>query len=332
MPVNPTILFFGTPEFALPALDALIAKEYHIVGVVTNPDEPVGRKHVLTPPPVKVLAKKHSIPVFQPERNEISKIPPADLFIVAAYGKIIPKSILEIPKYGTLNIHPSLLPRWRGASPIQSAILAGDANIGVTIMQLDELMDHGPIVAQQVVHIGNRKYTYPELHDELAQKGAKLLLETIPKWIDETITPTPQDHTKATYCATLKKEDGRIDWKKSAAEIERMVRAYNPWPGAWTIWKNDGRMYRIRIDDADVIPDEPVGSPGLIWTNIDPPSSQQIGTSEGLFPLKGNKKALLVKTSKGSIIIKRATLEGRKSLTGADLLRGYPQLVGTILV
>lgn len=314
--VNPSILFFGTPEFALPALGALIGEKYHIVGVITNPDEPVGRKKILTPPPVKVLAQKHPIPVFQPEKLKRElwdhEIPAADLFIVAAYGKIIPKSILEIPKYGTLNIHPSLLPRWRGASPIQSAIFAGNADTGVTIMQIDELMDHGPIVAQQIMHIGDQKIAHQELHDELAQKGAELLLKTIPQWVDRTITPIPQDHTKATYCAMLKKDDGRIDWNKSAAEIERMIRAYNPWPSTWTTWFDNDHALRIRIEEANALPDESsVGSPGIVWKK---------------------EKALLVQTGKGSIIIKRATLEGKKSLIGADLLRGYPQLVGAILV
>ncbi len=280
--VNPSILFFGTPEFALPTLRGLIEAGYPIVGVITNPDEPIGRKHILTPPPVKTLAEKYSIPIFQPEklRRELwdREIPSADLFIVAAYGKIIPKSILEIPKYGTLNIHPSLLPRWRGAAPIQSAILAGDVDTGVTIMQLDEFMDHGPIMAQEIVHIGKRKITYPELHDELAEVGAKLLLETIPKWVDGAIIPTLQNDTKAIYCATLTKDNGRIDWKRPAQEIERMARALNPWPGTWTLWRDNDKMRRIRIDEADAAPDEPRhGAPGLVWGSTDPPSSRQVG-------------------------------------------------------
>lgn len=343
--VNPSIIFFGTPEFALPALEALIAKKYHIVGVVTNPDEPVGRKHILTPPPVKTFAQRHGIPVFQPEKLNIAqfagchadppdggeasrppsrkrsftgvqddnsqKIPSADLFIVAAYGKIIPKAILEIPKYGTLNIHPSLLPRWRGASPIQSAILAGDADTGVTIMQLDELMDHGSIVAQETAHVGDRKVTYPQLHDELAQIGAQLLIKTIPDYISGAIVPIPQHDVSATYCAVLKKEDGRIDWHKSAEEIERMVRAYSPWPTVWTLWPAGDHALRIRIDEADITSEElPQGSPGLVWQK---------------------ENALLVQTSKGSVVINRATLEGKNPLTGAELLHGYPQLVGSVL-
>lgn len=310
-----SILFFGTPEFALPALERLIAEKYDLMGVITNPDEPVGKKHILTPPPIKIFAQKHLIPVFQPEKlkRELwnAEIPSTDLFVVAAYGKIIPKSVLEIPKYGMLNIHPSLLPRWRGASPIQSAILAGDRDTGVTIMQLDELTDHGPIVAQETVGIGDRKVTYPQLHDELARAGAELLIKTIPGFLDGTIVPVPQDDAKATFCKVLKKEDGRIDWSKSAEEIERMVRALNPWPGAWTVWEGSGKAVRIRIEEADLALDgSSQGSPGIIWRK---------------------ENALLVKTSRDSIIIKRATLEGKKTLTGTDLLRGYPQLLGTIL-
>jgi len=287
-----------------------------MVGVVTNPDELFGRKQILTPPPVKVLAEKYSLSIFQPEKLKRElwdrEIPTADLFVVAAYGKIIPKSILEIPTYGTLNIHPSLLPRWRGASPIQSAILAGDEDTGVTIMLVDKQMDHGPIVAHETLHIGDRKYTYLELHDQLAQRGAKLLIEAIPPWVSGAITPTPQDDTKATYCAMLQKEDGRIDWKKSAEEIERMARAYNPWPSTWTTWSAPDRIYRIRIDKADLILDGlPIGSPGLVWQK---------------------EKALLVQTGMGSIEIGRATLEGKKPMSGAELLRGYPQLVGAMLV
>jgi len=312
--VNSSILFFSTPDFALPALHALIKAKYTIVGVVTNPDEPVGRKQILTPPPVKVLAEKYTIPVFQPEklRRELwdSEIPRADLFVVAAYGKIIPKSVLEIPKYGALNIHPSLLPRWRGASPIQSAVLAGDTGTGVTIMQLDERMDHGPVVAQQAVHINDQRIAYKELLNELWQKGASLLVETIPGYVSGAITPTPQDDTKATYCSPLKKDDGRIDWTQTAEEIERMVRAFSAWPGTWTLWPAPDRSYRIRIDEADVVADEPLGPPGIVWEK---------------------EKALLVKTGKGSIVIKRATLEGKKSLRGAELLCGYPQLIGSIL-
>ncbi|MBI4225077.1 MAG: methionyl-tRNA formyltransferase [Candidatus Sungbacteria bacterium] len=311
-----SILFFGTPGFALPALEALIAEKYNLIGVVTNSDEPVGRKKILTPPPVKVLAEKYNIPVFQPERLEIQnfkfKISQVDLAVVAAYGKIIPKSILEIPKFGTLNIHPSLLPRWRGASPIQSAILAGDVDTGVTIMQLDEKMDHGPVVAQQTTPIGDRKAVYPQLHDELAAIGAKLLIETIPDYLSGAIMPIPQDESKATYCNPLKKDDGRIDWKKPAEEIERMVRAYNPWPSTWTTWSDNGSTLRIRIEQADLTLDEPLaGSPGLVWKK---------------------EEALLVQTGKGSIEIKRLTLEGKKTISGAELLHGYPQLIGATLL
>ena len=312
---NTSILFFGTPAFAVPALEALIASDYSVVGVITNPDEPVGRKHIITPPPVKVLAQKHNIPIFQPEKLssliEEGVLPRAYLFVVAAYGKIIPKAILELPKFGTLNIHPSLLPRWRGASPIQAVILAGDADTGVTIMQIDEKMDHGAILSQETLHLGERKITYPELHDELAEIGAKLLLETIPEYLDGLIVGTPQDHTKATYCKMLTKDDGHIDWGRLAEEVERMVRGLNPWPGTWTLWQSARGAVRIRIDEASAVIDAPrQNTPGLVWQD---------------------EKRLLVETGIGSLRVVRATLEGKRSLTGEELMLGYPTLIGAVL-
>ncbi|MFY9462661.1 MAG: methionyl-tRNA formyltransferase, partial [Candidatus Sungiibacteriota bacterium] len=261
------ILFLGTPEFALPALQALIDAGYLIVGVVTQPDEPIGRKQVLTPPPVKVLAEQYDIPVFQPlrldARDFADKIPRPDLFIVAAYGKIIPKAILDIPRFGVINIHPSLLPRWRGPSPIQAAILAGDAATGVTIMKIDEQMDHGALIANYKLQITNYKTTYLELHNQLAEAGAKLLIEILPRWVAGEIAPIAQDETHATYCKLLTKNSGRIDWGKPAEEIERMIRAYHPWPGTWTIWKTEVGDRRIRIEEADAV--DAVPPPHPIW-------------------------------------------------------------------
>lgn len=317
---NTSILFFGTPEFALPALRALIDAGYSIVGVVTQPDKPVGRKRVLTSPPVKVLAERHGIPVYQPDHLDArdfaaGKIPRADLFVVAAYGKIIPKEILDLQKYGALNIHPSLLPRWRGPSPIQSAILAGDAKTGVTIMQMDEKMDHGPIVTQQEKPDDDfATVTYPILHNHLAEAGAKLLIETIPKWLSGAITPIPQNETKTTYCKLLTRNDGRIDWTKSAEEIERMIRAFHPWPGTWTIWQSESGTRRIRIEDADAIESAPPigGAPGLTWQNQNHP--------------------LLIQTSRGSLAIKKLGIEGGNIIDAASFLRGHPSLIGATLI
>jgi len=315
--VKPSILFFGTPEFALPALRGLIDAGWRVVGVVTQPDEPVGRKRVLTPPPIKVFALQNGIPVFQPEKLDagqfIAEIPAADLFVVAAYGKIIPKTILDIPKLGALNIHPSLLPRWRGPSPIQTTILAGDSETGVAIMKIDAQMDHGPIVASSKFQVPSSHIAYPELHDQLAKLGAELLIETLPQWIAGAITPVPQDETHATYCKLLTKNSGKIDWGKPAEEIERMVRAFHPWPGTWTIWKTESGDRRIRIEDADAVDAAPpaYGASGLVWTN--------------------NAHPLLIQTGRGSFAIKKLGLEGKNILDAASFLRGHQAIIGIIL-
>lgn len=315
--LNTPVLFLGTPEFAVPALEMLVKKGYRIVGVVTRPDEPVGRKRAPTPRPVKVLAARYGIPVFQPERLDArdfasGKIPRADLLIIAAYGKIIPKDILDMPRLGAVNIHPSLLPRWRGPSPIQAAILADDPETGVTIMQIDAQMDRGPILAQRELKIS--KPTYPELHDQLAGLGAELLIETLPRWIAGEITPQAQDESRATYCKLLTKKSGKIDWQKSAEEIERMIHAFQPWPGSWTIWKSKTGDRRIRIEEADAVPDAPPagGASGLVWQHATHP--------------------LLAQTARGSLAIKKLGMEGKKILDAASFLRGYPQIIGASFV
>ena len=240
------IVFLGTPEFAIKPLEALINNGYQIVGVITSSDKPVGRKQILTPSPVKILAEKYRLPVYQPENKDelleiIEKLRP-DLAVIAAFGMIFTKEILDIPKYGFLNIHPSLLPRWRGASPIQSTILAGDKKTGISIMLLNEKMDDGPILKISNLPEGQAHGSgksqisnlyYKELKEKLSELGAKLLIEIIPKWIKEKIKPQEQDHSKATYCKKITKEDGLIDWREQAETIERGIRAFTPWPGAY---------------------------------------------------------------------------------------------------
>ena len=230
------IIFFGTSAFAVPALTRLHEAGWHIVGVITKPDEPAGRGQELMAPPIKVAAEALHLPVYQfpaLTRKELDDhVGIADCAVVVAYGKMIPPDALTFARLGTLNIHPSLLPRWRGPSPIQSAILHGDAESGVSIMVLDAQMDHGPLLAQQVVAFHERFLHYPELHDALAELGAALLLRVLPLWLAGEIKPEPQDDSKATFCKLIKKDDGRIEWGKSAQHIERTTRAYDPWPGA----------------------------------------------------------------------------------------------------
>ncbi len=319
------IVFFGTSEFGAIILEKLVQAGMSPVLVVTTPDKPAGRKQALTPPPVKLAALKFNIPVVQPQAisnfkflisNQIpnsndQNLKP-DLFIVASYGKILPKEILGIPKYGTLNVHPSLLPKYRGASPIQTAILNGEDETGVSIIVLDEEMDHGPIAASLNFKIQNPKLTYPELHNELAKIGADLLIKIIPDWITGKIKPVPQDDSKATYTRILQKEDGRIDWSKEAMYIERQIRALYPWPGTFTTCETDGKQKMIKILKASVLPQErPIGKPGQAF----PP------------PLPG----IAIQTGKDALAVGELQLEGGKPMSSKEFLLGHKNFIGTIL-
>lgn len=310
------IVFYGTSPFAIPAFEGLIARNWNVIAVVTNPDEPAGRSQTLTPPPMKIAAASHKIPVFQPHnlKTELSSIPEHDLAIIAAFGTIIPQELIAAPRLGALNIHPSLLPRWRGPSPLQFTILQGDTEAGVSIMQIDELMDHGPLLAQQTYPLSlEHPMPYPELHDELARAGANLLLHTLPEWTDGRIAPVAQDDNKATYSKLLKKNDGRIDWSRPAEHIERMVRAFTPWPGTWTVWPSADRIYRIRIEAAAVSSeDSGVGSAGYVWSP--------------------EKNRMLVKTGNQSLEILSLTMEGKKPMDVASFLHGFPHLNETTFV
>lgn len=248
------IILFATPEFAIPTLKALYADDkYEIILVVTQPDKPQGRKQILTPSPIKILAQEYNLNVFQPinlKKEEsiqyLKKFFP-DLIIVVAYGKIISQEILDIPIHKSINIHPSLLPLYRGPSPIQTAILNGDKKTGVTIMIIDQLMDHGPILAQEEI-ILNPNDNAQDLHDQLAKKGANLLLKTIPKYLKKEIFPQEQNHRQATLSKILTREDGLINWQKKATEIFNQIRAFTPWPGAYTFLQDK----RIKIIKANL--------------------------------------------------------------------------------
>jgi len=228
-------------------------------------------------------------PILANDFKKIKILEP-DLVVVASYGKIIPREILKIPQYGCLNIHGSLLPKYRGPSPIQTTILNNDKETGVTIILMDEKIDHGPIVANYKLQITNYKITYEELLKELATKGAKLLAKTLPKWINGEIKPEPQDESKATYTKIIKKDDGKINWSKSAAEIERQIRAFNPWPGSFTFWKKNKKIIRVKILEAEV----------------SQPTANQ--------PKAGKSNQL---------IIKKLQPEGKKPMAFEDFKRGY---------
>ncbi|KKT42314.1 MAG: Methionyl-tRNA formyltransferase [Candidatus Giovannonibacteria bacterium GW2011_GWA2_44_13b] len=261
------LVFFGTSEFAVLALDVLIKNGTSPVAAVTSPDRPAGRGKKLTVSPVKEFLNERLV-LLQPEKLDsqlILKLKElsADMGVIASYGKILPKELIEIFPKGILNIHPSLLPKYRGASPIQAVILNGDAETGVSIILLDEKMDHGPVLAQSSnLGLGNLSCaTYLSLHDSLAKLGAELLIETIPKWLNGEIIPHPQDDSQATFTKLIKKEDGKIDWTKSAEKIERTVRAFYPWPCAFT----DTGGKRLKIVKAEIIENKNSLKPGTFF-------------------------------------------------------------------
>lgn len=272
----------GSPDFAVPTLEALAA-HYPVVGVVTQPDRPAGRGQNLTPPPVKEAALRLGLPVIQPEKLrhpealEQLRLWAPDVIVVAAFGQILRSDVLDLPRFGCINVHASLLPRWRGAAPIQAAILAGDKETGITIMKMDAGVDTGPILSQRAIPIAPDE-TGGSLFEKLAHLGAELLLETLPRYISGEIVPRPQPEEGVTYAPMLKKEDGLLDFSQPAAALERRVRAMNPWPGAYFEWRGAPlKVLRARVSEA------PSPGPGRRLTVEGRPA---IGCGEGILILE----------------------------------------------
>lgn len=248
------IVFMGSPDFSLPSLQAL-SQRYEVVGVVTQPDRASGRGRELKAPPVKTLALELGLPVMQPERlkqpdaMEQLRVWAPDLIVVAAFGQILKKDVLDLPRFGCINVHASLLPRWRGAAPINAAIRHGDAETGVTIMQMDVGLDTGAMLARRSIRLSPTD-TAGSVFQALSTLGADLLLETLPRWIAGEITPQLQDDALATYAPMMKKEEGKLDFTRSAEELERLVRAFNPWPGAYMDF--DGAALKVHRAHVEV--------------------------------------------------------------------------------
>jgi methionyl-tRNA formyltransferase len=249
-------VFMGSPDFAVPVLE-LVVKEYNVVGVFTQPDRPAGRGMQLKPPAVKSLALSLDLPVFQPEKLkapgnfEVLKELKPDFIVVAAYGQILKQDVLSLPKYGCINVHASLLPRWRGAAPIQAAIAAGDKKTGVTIMKMDIGMDTGDMIAQKEIEI-TKEHTGGSLFDELSELGASFLIETLPRYFSGELVPQPQPEDGVTYASMIKKQDGELDFSLSAEALEWKIRAFQPWPGTYTEIANN----RLKVIQAEVVLDE----------------------------------------------------------------------------
>jgi len=307
------ILFMGTPEFSLPSLEALLVSPWEVVGVVTQPDRPKGRGEKIQPSPVKQRALQLQLPVLQPEKikdpdflQKVSKISP-HVIVVVAFGKILPLNLLQIPPLGCINLHASLLPKYRGAAPIQWALIHGETETGSTIILMNEGMDEGDILSQEKMNIG-KEDTYRDLSLRLANQGASLLIKTLRAREKNECFPQKQDHRKAVPAPSLKKQDGLIDWNKPTSHILNLIRGTDPWPGAYTFLGPK----RLRIWKARVLPkSSQKGSPGEI--------------------LKSTMDGIEVATQQGVLVIKELQSESKKRMTVASFLAGHSIETGTIL-
>lgn len=306
------LVFMGTPPFAVPSLEALLRAGHEVAAVYTQPDRPAGRGQEIQTSPVKRAALAASLPVRQPrslrpaeEAAALAALKPPAI-VVAAYGLLLPQAVLDIPPLGCLNVHPSLLPRYRGASPIIGTLLAGDSETGVTVMLLDAGMDTGPVLVQEREPVQPTD-TAGSLGMRLAQLGARLLVQVLPRWAAGELSLTPQDNTLATYTQRLKKEDGDLDFREPAVLLERKIRAYQPWPGAYTWWRGQ----QIKVLEVQAVPAALGGAePGLV-----------VPTGEGP----------AVVTGEGALCLVHIQMEGGKPLAAEDFLRGHRELMGARL-
>jgi len=295
------IIFAGTPDFAARHLDALLSSGHQVVGVFTQPDRPAGRGKKLMPSPVKVLAEEHGLPVFQPaslrpqENQQLVADLNADVMVVVAYGLILPKAVLDMPRLGCINVHGSLLPRWRGAAPIQRSLWAGDADTGVTIMQMDVGLDTGDMLYKLSCPITDED-TSATLYDKLAELGPKGLIDTLQQLADNRVQPEVQDDALVTYAEKLSKEEARLDWSLPAAQLERCIRAFNPWPMSWL--EIDGQP--VKVWQASVIAGPVNAAPGTI--------------------VEANKQGIQVATVEGILNLESLQPAGKKAMSAQDLL------------
>jgi len=312
------VVFMGSPEFAVLPLEHLIVNGYHIPAVYTQPDRPAGRGRGLSPSPVKRAAERLNLSVVQPDSFQkmeavsgLASFQP-DVIAVAAFGQILPRSVLDIPRCGCINLHPSLLPRFRGASPVASAILAGEEFTGVSIMLMGEGMDTGPVLARAQISISGRDTT-GSLTAKLSRISAQLLLSVLPPWLRGELSPRPQDESGVSYCRPISKKDGEIDWRLPAVDIWRRVRAFHPWPGCYTRWR--GRQ--LRIIEAVPVYEGCVAATGRVVALM--PAGE---TGEPAFG---------VGTGEAVLGVLRVQMEGRRAMSAADFLKGQRELVGAQL-
>lgn len=309
------IVFMGTPQFAVPVLQMLLDEGYEVAAVVTQPDRPVGRKRVLTPTPVKALAMEHNIPVWQPEKlrgsqtvQDIQELAP-DLIVTAAYGQILPKAVLDVPKHGCINVHGSLLPSYRGGAPIQRSIMNGEPKTGVTIMYMAEGMDTGDMLTRVEVPIGDEDNA-GTMFEKLSVEGAELLRRTLPELLEGRLQAEPQNHEAATYAPNLKREDERLDWSRTSRELFNLVRGLVPYSGAYTMWNDE--VFKV-------------------WATLPPTGHAKSGDGEPGTVLGLNSDSIEVKTGDGSLLLTEVQPAGKKAMPVRDFVRGGKLEAGTVL-
>lgn len=309
-PATIRTVFMGTPEFAVPTLEVLLQADLNLVGVYSQPDRPKGRGQALAIPPVKEMALRHNIPVFQPQKlrapevvEELRALAP-DLIVVVAFGQILPKSVLEIPRYGCINVHASLLPKYRGAAPINQAIIDGETETGITTMLMDVGLDTGPMLLKHALTIGPDE-TAGELHDRLCVLGGETMAATLQQLLRGELQPQVQDDSQTCYAAMLKKEDGRINWSQSAQQIHNRIRGLAPWPGAYTILNGEPlKLFLTRVEAGG-------------------------GEAGTLLPAAAD--AVRIACGSGVLAVRELQLPGKKRLAAADFLRGCPLPAGSRL-
>ena len=308
------VIFMGSPEFAVLPLQRLILNQYHIAAVYTRPDKPAGRGRSLVATPVKKAAIAWKLPVVQPaslkEAGTVAQLADfhSDVIVIAALGQILPQSVLDLPRYGCINIHPSLLPRFRGASPVASAILAGDDFTGVSLMVMDKGLDTGPILGRAQIPISPQDTT-GSLTAKLSLIAASLLLEVLPRWLRGELEPQPQNEAEATYSAQISKEEGELDWHLPAVEIWRRVRAFQPWPGCYTTWQGK----QLKIIEAMPLPGEGAVDVGQVVAVEGKQADFGVGAGEGILG------------------VLRVQLGGKRAMSAAEFLRGQRQFMGAVL-
>ena len=321
------IVFMGTPDFSVPALKALVEAGHQVIAVVTQPDKPKGRGKEVQMTPVKIQAMEYGIPVYQPAKVreasfvEVLKGLEADVYVVIAFGQILPKAVLELPKYGCINIHASLLPKYRGAAPIQWCVIDGERETGITTMMMDVGLDTGDMLEKAVIPI-EEKETGGSLHDKLSMAGGDLILSTLKKLEEGTLVRMPQTDEGTCYAKMLTKSLGDIDWNQGAVSIERLIRGLNPWPSAYTMW--NGKT--IKIWAADVIAGREAAD---FLSESGVPA--ETGTAPGTV-VCSDKRGLVVCTGGGLLSIRELQMEGKKRMDTPAFLRGYPIPAGDVFV